>query len=357
MTEFVWHSSFTSLTGYSGSSRALVLALRDQGRAVRPLYLFDSDDREATLFGVGDPQITALQALPLRLDVPQVVYGRGDLFAKNSGRYRIGFTMLEVDRLPSTWVAQANLMDEVWTPTAWGAAMFRESGVTRPVHVVPLGVDLATFRPGPARERLAERTIFLSVFEWGRRKGWDLLLSAYRAAFRPDDPVLLLLKLDCRTPATNPLRELHAALPAPAPPVGILYNRAMTVPQLVELYQSADCFVLPSRGEGWCMPALEAMACGVPAIVTDWSGSTAFLTETCGYPLAVRRLVPADPHEPLYRGAQWAEPDHDHLVALLRHVHTHREEARARGSAAASEAQRWSWDAAAKRIGARIHSA
>ncbi|NCC32724.1 MAG: glycosyltransferase family 1 protein [Chloroflexia bacterium] len=356
MTELVWHSSFTSLTGYSGSSRALVLALRDQGRAVRPLYLFDSDDREAALFGAGDPQITALQALPLRLDVPQVVYGRGDLFAKNSGRYRIGFTMLEVDRLPAAWVAQANLMDEVWTPTAWGAAMFRESGVTRPVHVVPLGVDLATFRPAPARERLAERTIFLAVFEWGRRKGWDLLLSAYRAAFRPDDPVLLLLKLDCRTPATNPLRELHAALPAPAPPVGILYNRALTAPQLAELYQSADCFVLPSRGEGWCMPALEAMACGVPAIVTDWSGSTAFLTETCGYPLAVRRLVPADPHEPLYRGAQWAEPDHDHLVALLRHVHTHRDEVRTCGQAAALEAQRWSWAAAADVIRHRLHT-
>ncbi len=356
MTDLVWHSSFASLTGYSGSARALVLALEARGVAVRPLYLFDSDDREASQ-GPVDPRIRALQARPLRLDVPQVVYGRGDLFAKNSGRYRVGFTMLEVDRLPPAWVEQANQMDEVWTPTPWGAEMFRASGVTRPVYDVPLGVDLAQFSPGPPRARLAERTIFLSVFEWGRRKGWDALLRAYRAAFRPADPVLLLLKVDCRAPAGNPLRELAEALGAPAPPVGVLYNRAMAPAELAELYRAADCFVLPSRGEGWCMPALEAMACGTPAIVTAWGGPTTFLDEAVGYPLRASGLVPADEAEPLYRGARWAEPDVEHLVELLRRVHANRDEARAKGERAAAAARRWSWEAAAGRIVERLERA
>lgn len=357
MTGLVWHSSFASLTGYSGSARALVLALDGRGCAVRPLYLFDSDDREAALYGPGDQRIRALQGRPLRLDVPQVVYGRGDLFAKNSGRYRIGFTMLEVDRLPPAWVEQANQMDEVWAPTAWGAAMFRASGVTRPVYAVPLGVDLAQYCPGPPRERLAERTIFVSVFEWGRRKGWDVLLRAYRAAFGPRDPVLLLLKIDCRAPAANPLRALAEHLPAPAPPVGVLYNRAMAPAELAELYRAADCFVLPSRGEGWCMPALEAMACGTPAIVTDWGGPTAFLSEASGYPLRSRGLVAADPDEPLYRGARWAEPDHEHLVELLRRVHADRAAARAMGARAADTARRFSWDAAAALVLERLEAA
>ncbi len=357
MTDLVWHSSFSSLTGYSGSSRALVLALEARGLAVRPLYLFDSDDREAALFGSPHPRIAALQhERPLRLDVPQVVYGRGDLFAKNSGRYRVGFTMLEVDRLPEAWVHQANLMDEVWAPTAWGATMFRESGVTRPVYRVPLGVDLDTFQPGPQRVRLADRTIFLSVFEWGTRKGWDLLLRAYRSAFQPSDAVLLLLKIDCRDPALNPLRALRAALPRPAPPVGLIYNRPLSPMQMAELYQGADCFVLPSRGEGWCMPALEAMACGTPALVTNWSGPTDFVCEASGYPLDTCGLVAAPADEPLYAGARWAEPDHDHLVELLRHIHHNRDEARAKGILAAEDARRWSWDTAAAVIAERLGS-
>jgi glycosyltransferase involved in cell wall biosynthesis len=355
MTDLVWHSSFSSLTGYSGSARALVAALEDRGLAVRPLYLFDSDDREALLYGPPGPRIAALQReRPLRLDVPQVVYGRGDLFAKNSGSYRVGFTMLEVDRLPTTWVQQANLMDEVWAPTEWGAAMFRSSGVTRPVYSVPLGVDLELFHPGPLRGQLTERTVFLSVFEWGLRKGWDLLLQAYRAAFRPSDAVLLLLKVDCREPATNPLRPMREALGDAAPPVSLIYNRSLSGQQLAELYRGADCFVLPSRGEGWCMPALEAMACGTPALVTNWSGPTAFVRDESGYPLASCGLSPAPSDMPLYAGACWAEPDREHLVELLRRVHANRDEARAKGALAATEARRWSWDAAAAAIVERL---
>jgi len=357
MTDLVWHSSFASLTGYSGSARALVLALEGLGTAVRPLYLFDSDDREAAQAGPVDPRIRALQGRPLRLDAPQVVYGRGDLFAKNSGRYRVGFTMLEVDRLPPAWVEQANLMDEVWAPTAWCAEMFRASGVARSVHVVPLGVDTALFAPGPPRTELAGRTVFLSVFEWGARKGWDVLLRAWRAAFAPGDDALLLLKVDCRAPATNPLRELRAALGDRAAPVGVIYNRALGAAELAALYRGADCFVLPSRGEGWAMPALEAMACGTPAIATAWSGPTAFLDAAWGYPLATRGLAPAPDDEPLYRGARWAEPDGEHLVELLRRVHANREEARALGARAAIEARRFSWEGAARAALGRLKAA
>ena len=42
--------------------------------------------------------------------------------------------MLETDRLPASWVEQSNQMDEVWTPTEWGAGVFRASGVTRPQY-------------------------------------------------------------------------------------------------------------------------------------------------------------------------------------------------------------------------------
>ena len=210
-----WHSSFAALTGYSGSSLAYVLGLDALGVPVRPLYLYGTDYDEQVQAGGMHPRIRELQAQPLRLDAPQVVYAPGDRFSKNSGRYRVGFTMLETDRLPASWVEQANQMDEVWTPSEWGAAVFRASGVTRPVYAVPLGVDTARFRPGPPRARLADRTVFLSVFEWGERKGWDVLLRAWRAAFAPGDPVLLILKVDCRMPVPNPLRELAAALPGP----------------------------------------------------------------------------------------------------------------------------------------------
>jgi glycosyltransferase involved in cell wall biosynthesis len=331
-----------------------VTGLAAAGVAVRPLYLFNNDQHEAQESGPLPPDLQALQQQPLRLDVPQVVFARGDLFSKNSGRPKIGYTMLETDRLPAAWVEQANQMDLIWTPTAWGAEVFAASGVRRPIRVVPLGVDLASFRPGPPRTQLSERTIFVSVFEWGQRKGADLLLRAYRAAFAPTDPVLLILKIDHRVPASNPLREIATLLPAPAPQVGIIYNQRLHAQRMAELYQSADCFVLPTRGEGWCMPALEAMACGIPAIVTDWSGPTAFLTPENGYPLPITGLVPTNSDNPYYRDAQWAAPDMDALVELLRHVHRQRADAQQRGVAAARSAQAWSWHHAVARVRAQL---
>lgn len=340
----VWHSSFATFTGYSGSARAFVLGLHERGVAVRPLFIYGADGDEQVIAGHLHPQIKQLQAQPLRFDVPQVVYAPADRFSKNSGSYRIGFTMLEVDRLPPTWVEQSNAMDEVWTPSAWGADVMRASGVERPVHVVPLGVDTAVFKPlSTPRTNLADRTVFLSVFEWGERKGWDVLLRAYRAAFKPTDPVLLLLKIDCRAPAANPVRAMAQLLPDPSPPVGLVYNQPLSTAQLVELYAGADCFVLPTHGEGWGMPVLESMACGVPAITTDWSGATAFLTGDNGYPLPITGLVPASGDHPYYRNARWAAPDEAALVDLLRHVAANPDERRRKGARSAQDAQGWTW--------------
>ena len=77
----------------------------------------------------------------------QVVYAQGDVFEKNSGKYKIGFTMLEVDGLPAEWVRQANLMDEIWVPSEFNKQTFKHSGVKVPIFVIPLGIDPDYFSP------------------------------------------------------------------------------------------------------------------------------------------------------------------------------------------------------------------
>jgi glycosyltransferase involved in cell wall biosynthesis len=338
--------------GYASTSRSMVIELDRQGVDVRLGFVYGVDNMEPP---AEDLRVRELKLKPKDLSLPQVIYAQGDALYKNSGRYRIAFTMLEVDGLPLDWVNQLNLMDEVWVPAPFNAGTFAESGVRRPIRVVPLGVDLAAFHPDVPRRAVSGRFVFLTSFEWGRRKGPDALLRGYCREFRRSEPVLLLLKVQNHD-VTIDLRAEIARLDLPSDHATfvVLENHDYRAEALAALYRSADCFVLPSRGEGFGLPYLEAMACGLPVIGTDWGGQRELLGEGWAYPLRVKRLVDAHDKCPYYEGFRWAEPDVEHLQHLMRRVYENPSEARARGEAATRFAQGWSWSRTAARIKERL---
>lgn len=268
-------------------------------------------------------------------------------------RWRIGRTMFETDSVPADWVARCNSLDEVWVPTAFHLEAFARAGVLRSkLAVLGEPVDTEFFDPashaplplsggpsgdgGPAAEAAPFR--FLSIFKWEERKGWDVLLSAFLAEFSREERVELVLKTrafhssaDFETLIDDFATERGLPDRALWPRLRIL-DEELPLAQLPALYRAADAFVLPSRGEGWGRPHVEAMAMGLPVIATNWSGPTAYLSEAVGYPLRYS-LVPLPEHMQL-PGHNWAEPSVEHLRELLRHIFEAREEAKARGAAA-----------------------
>lgn len=79
------------------------------------------------------------------------------------------------------------------------------------------------------------------------------------------------------------------------------------------------------------------MSMGLPVISTNWSGITAYLNESVGYPLAVDGLVQVEGGSEVmwwFRGLRWAQPSVKHLRQLMRRVYNNREEAAAKGAAA-----------------------
>ena len=129
-------------------------------------------------------------------------------------------------------------------------------------------------------------------------------------------------------------------------------RETMQQKELVDLLGSMHAFVMPSRGEGFGLCALEAMSTGLPVIATNWSGPSEYLDEEYAYPLTYELVEAGGTHanHVVFNGT-WAEPDYEHLRVLMREVYEYPEKASEKGALASAVVRRsWTWDRAAARV-------
>jgi glycosyltransferase involved in cell wall biosynthesis len=310
----------------------------------------------------------------LPLAAPTITHCWPPDFAPGSEGPTIAILPWEVGAPPRAWVHQVReRVDRVWVPSAFVRDGYVASGMPPGiVDVVPNGVDLERFRPGPpapARDLGVPRAACTFVFVGGTiwRKGIDVLLAAWARAFGPEDDVRLVVK-DFGTESTyrgQTAGEDVRALAARADVAPVTYlTEDLPAAELPALYRAADVVVLPYRAEGFCLPALEAMACGVPVIHTAAGPTGEFCPPDAGWPLRSRRTTfEARTYAGPTAGPACAlEVDPDALAAALRNAAAAGSAGRTeRGAHARRAAERMSWDHAAeiadRRLAELAHSA
>jgi len=267
---------------------------------------------------------------PAQTDVGITFY-LAEYFLQNlqSKKRRIGYTMLETDGVPATWIQYINTgLTELWVPSTFNQQTFSKSGVKVPIRVIPLGIDTDKFNPlvQPIIPK-GNKYTFLCICEWGERKNVHLLMRAFQAEFNKKEPVQILLKISSFDPSVNVEKEIGQYDLRNV----MLLSREFDTHQIASLYRSADCFVLPSSGEGWGLPYMEAMACGLATIGTNWSANLDFMNNDNSYLIDVERIVPAMARCSLYAGFNWALPNVSHLRKLMRQVYEDRDESQRKG--------------------------
>ncbi len=198
------------------------------------------------------------------------------------------------------------------------------------LRVVPSAIDTSVFTPaGEAIALEASRGFtFLSVFDWTLRKGWDILVDAYLAEFTAADDVVLVLKVTPTSAVSleRVAEQLQARIEAAhgdggeSAEVAIVWEE-MPESGLAALYRAADCFVLPTRGEGYGRALLEAQACGVAVIAT--AAGAAGESQPADSPLRLRAgaaevTAGAAFELPALTAQRWADPDPAALRSLMR---------------------------------------
>lgn len=178
------------------------------------------------------------------------------------------------------------------------AREFTKAGLDH--HYIPHGVETKIYKPYDKGGKLQMKqwlgldpdTFLIGAIGankgWPSRKGYPELLEAFSIFHgkRPDARLFIHAEFISAAHGGLRLPEL-ARLYGVSDHVHIstqyLRTIGLTPRDMCQVYNAFDVFCLPSMGEGFGIPIIEAQACGVPVIVTDWTACT----ELCGAGLAV----------------------------------------------------------------------
>jgi starch synthase len=178
--------------------------------------------------------------------------------------------------VPRFYIRRARAMldetDYIIAPSEFVAESFLERGFdAERILRVPYGVDLSTFTSNLIPREKSRPFTLISTGSLSLRKGTPYLLEAFRM-IRKTIPDARLLLSDLKSASILPILESYSDLP-------IEWAPSLGHEDLARRLKSADLFILPSLEEGLVRTALEAMACGVPVILTPNTGSSDYVTE------------------------------------------------------------------------------
>jgi len=169
------------------------------------------------------------------------------------------------------------------------------------LHIVHVGVDPQQFRPLTDVDVVPGRLMTTASADVAM-KGLAFLLEALAKLRAEDDTIHLVVigkpKYDSR--ATQLIRELDLSS-------SIEFITGVSDQRIVELYNQAQLAVVPSLYEGFSLPAIEAMSCGVPLIATTGGA----LPEVVGDDGATALQVPPGDSEALSEKIKWGLAEKD----------------------------------------------
>jgi glycosyltransferase involved in cell wall biosynthesis len=242
------------------------------------------------------------------------------------GQHRVLFTMWETDELPDKFIMYLPKYDQILVPCKHNVELFSKHHPN--VSMVPLGVDPTFWHP--------QQTNKSSVFQFRaggslwRRKGLDIVVKAFTELDLPD--------AELRIKAAPHARDV----PDINHPRIFLDRQWMSLQDQRQWFSEAHCFIAASRGEGFGLMPLQAIALAVPTILSLTSGQNEFAhlaTSTVKCSKSQSETI-----------GRWDEPDINKLKdAMLWHYNNYGESL-VKASSLARDIGQFTWTEASRKL-------
>ncbi len=255
------------------------------------------------------------------------------IIKENPGKKIIGMTVWETDGLHPDWVPWINKVDTVIVPCEWNKKVFRDSGVTVNIEVVPHilkpQVDVMCEIDGLEEEYY----IFYTIGQESTRKGIMDSIKSYLNEFTSSDNVAFVVKSFGSNFSRNEQLILKSKIVKIVslykdPAKIILILDELSEEEISALHTIGDCYVSLCKSEGWGLGAFDAAGRNNTVIMTDYGGQLDFLNRCDNFKPVNYMLIPVDGMEwiPWYTTDQkWALPSTKHASKLMREAYDNRD--------------------------------
>lgn len=239
-------------------------------------------------------------------------------------------SMWETNTISEKSALKCNTMDFLITASEFSKSAFLTGGTKVPVHVVPHIVTPKDFTDVKYNnEKLEEITkdklTFLSAFEWHKGKGYEELIKGFVEAFKEDDGVLLILKVNSLVDSKNLKWKVLEYIKSVKG--NLKYPSILPICQPVQsdflysLYKYSDVFVSLSKREAFSLCASDGIVNNLLVMAPDRGGHRQFLTsENCVLINSDWDEVTPDKVEPErrnYIGQYWIQPNLEDFIKKL----------------------------------------
>ncbi len=298
-------------SGYGTHSRQLLRALVDSDQfditveSIRwgetPFLSDESVQWIGGLISSGPFEMSSGYEISVQVSIPNEFRRRAPL--------TIGVTAgIETDRVSAQWIVRCNQeVDAVIVPSEHSRTSFlveyqgpkgEKLRLEKPIFVVPEGVDVSVFRPNPETSPILDRLavpgknfVFVGLGldkSAGRdRKNVTRLIEYFCKTFRGSPEVGLVLKVSIVNGSTVDFEQTKRRIAdikkstgcGDLPRIFLIHGR-LSESDMAGIYNDprVTAAVSLTHGEGFGLPLIEAAACGLPVMATDWSGHLDFLT-------------------------------------------------------------------------------
>jgi len=235
-------------------------------------------------------------------------------------KYKLGgFETCDSDKISELAVNILNKFDLIFVPSNFAKQVFKKCGVERKIEVLPHGVSNSFFEPSKPitnqnllklkeiKEKNKAILVLYFLLHSGFRKGADLVYQAMENIQYSFPYIFLVVKRGSFSDSyLNQLKKLKMI------EIAGWFNEE----ELKQLYDLCDILIVPSRGGGFELNALEGMARGIPTIIPDNGCFKDYSQYAITYP--ANKQVEVLPNNPIHIGMGFEPEPIDLATAIIK---------------------------------------